>query len=156
MCWPPKRRGAMSPRHVPRGPADEVDRMLLAILSADGRIPYDQLADRTGISKSDTKDRIRRMLDDGTISSFTIEQGSWGASAVVHVSVESGRDTAEMSEKMMRVKGAHTVYEITGQYDIMVILTADNIPTINDSIDELRRASGVADTNTTIILRKAR
>ena len=96
------------------------------------------------------------MVSDGTIDHFTIERGDWGASAVVQVSVDSGHDTARMSEEVARVEGARAVYEITGQYDILVVLAADGIPAINDSIDEMRRMPGVADTNTTIILRKIR
>lgn len=95
------------------------------------------------------------MVADGTISGFTIERGG-GASAVVLVSMDSGHDTASASEEMARMPGARTVYEITGQYDILVVLEAESIPAINDAIDGLRRMSGVADTNTTIILRRVR
>ena len=47
-----------------------------------------------------------------------------------------------------------TVYEITGQYDITTIMSASSIAEINNSIDALRKITGVVDTNTVIILRK--
>jgi DNA-binding Lrp family transcriptional regulator len=46
------------------------------------------------------------------------------------------------------------VYEITGQYDIAVLITGTNISEVNGSIDQIRRADGVATTNTIIILRE--
>lgn len=138
----------------PGGPVDGLDRRLLSELTIDGRVPYAELGRRAGISESEARSRVERMASDGTIARFTIERGDRGASAVVLVSVESGSDTARISEDLARMEGAETVYEITGQYDILVIMGADTIPAINNGIDELRRAPGVADTNTVIILRK--
>ena len=138
----------------PGEPADGLNRRLLSELTIDGRLPYAELGRRAGISESEARSRVERMASDGTIARFTIERGDRGASAVVLVSVESGSDTARISEDLARMEGAETVYEITGQYDILVIMGADTIPAINNGIDELRRAPGVADTNTVIILRK--
>ncbi len=45
------------------------------------------------------------------------------------------------------------IYEITGQYDICVIVQAPTISEINACIDNLRKISGVTDTNTVIILK---
>ena len=50
--------------------------------------------------------------------------------------------------------GVKTVYEITGQYDIAVIISSPNITEINLAIDALRKVPGVSDTNTVIILRE--
>ena len=138
------------------GPSDGIDRRLLEELSRDGRLPYAKLAARAGISEYEAHSRVERMTQDGTIARFTIERGDHGASAVVLVSVESGSDTARISEELMHLEGAETIYEITGQYDILVVMEADTIPAINHGIDELRRTQGVADTNTVIILRKVR
>jgi len=52
-----------------------------------------------------------------------------------------------------KLPAVKTVYEITGQYDISVIIRAPNITEINMCIDNLRKIPGVIDTNTVIILR---
>jgi len=75
-------------------------------------------------------------------------------SAIVLVSVDSATDTSKVSLKLAKLEGVKTVYEITGQYDITTIISATNISEINNSIDALRKISGVIDTNTVIILRK--
>ena len=75
-------------------------------------------------------------------------------SAIVLVSVDSTTDTSKVSLKLAKLDGVKTVYEITGQYDITTIITAENIADINNSIDALRKIPGVVDTNTVIILRK--
>ena len=62
-------------------------------------------------------------------------------------------DTSKVSTKLTKLQGVKTVYEITGQYDITVIIRASNITEINSCIDLLRKIPGVTDTNTVIILR---
>ena len=75
-------------------------------------------------------------------------------SAIVLVSVDSATDTSKVSLKLVGLEGVKTVYEITGQYDITTIISAPNIAEINNTIDALRKITGVVDTNTVIILRK--
>ena len=62
-------------------------------------------------------------------------------------------DTSKVSSKLTKLQGVKTVYEITGQYDITVVIRAPTITEINSCIDSLRKISGVSDTNTVIILR---
>ena len=56
--------------------------------------------------------------------------------------------------KLLLEEVIKTVYETTGQYDITTIMSGSSIAEINNSIDALRKISGVVDTNTVIILRK--
>src|SRR3989304_2602284 len=85
---------------------------------------------------------------------FTVEVGAGNStSAIVLISVESSMDTSKVSSKLTKLPGVKTVYEITGQYDITVVISAPNISEINGCIDALRKIPGVSDTNTVIILR---
>ena len=94
------------------------------------------------------------MVSNGVIEKFTIEEQN--ASAIVLVSVDSSIDTSKVSVKLTKLNAVKTVYEITGQYDISVIIKAPNITEINACIDDLRKIPGVIDTNTVIILRTIR
>ena len=142
--------------HSRRRETDDADARLLSELLEDGRLSYTELARRTSTSRSEARRRVERMITDGTIARFTVERGEQGASAVVLVSVDSGRDTTSISEEMARMEEIRIVYEITGQYDILAIIEAESIAAINDCIDRLRRMQYVADTNTAIILRRVR
>jgi DNA-binding Lrp family transcriptional regulator len=95
------------------------------------------------------------LVESKTIKKFTLEMGEENTtSAIVLVSVDSATDTSKVSLKLAKLEGVKTVYEITGQYDITTIISAQNIADINNSIDALRKITGVVDTNTVIILRK--
>ena len=62
-------------------------------------------------------------------------------------------DTSKVSSKITKLEGVKTVYEITGQYDITVIISAPSINDINICIDALRKIPGVTDSNSVIILK---
>ena len=49
---------------------DKVDRRILNILQADGRITNLELADRIGLSPTATSERLRRLLKEGYVSGF--------------------------------------------------------------------------------------
>jgi len=53
-----------------------------------------------------------------------------------------------------KIPGIEVVYEITGQYDIAVIISASNIAEVNRCVEEIRVVNGVVNTNTMIILRQ--
>jgi Lrp/AsnC family transcriptional regulator of lysine biosynthesis len=56
----------------------------------------------------------------------------------------------------MSVKGVETIYETTGPFDIAAIISGADIAEVNKSVEEIRRISGVLNTNTTIVLRTLR
>ena len=133
---------------------DKIDEKILEFLKIDSRESFVDIGKKLKLSESAVRRRVKNLVDNGTIKKFTIEIGDSNlTSAIVLVSVESSMDTAKVSSKLTKLDGVKTVYEITGQYDITVILSGPNISEINNSIDALRKIPGVTDTNTVIILR---
>lgn len=133
---------------------DKIDEKIIDFLRNDSRESFVDIGKKLKLSESAVRRRVRNMVDSGTIKRFTVEIGDKNTtSAIVLISVDSTIDTSKVSVKLTKLEGVKTVYEITGQYDITVIISAPNIAEINNSIDALRKISGVIDTNTVIILR---
>ncbi len=133
---------------------DKTDEKIISILKADARKAFVEIAQEIGLSESAVRRRVKNLVDIGAIKKFTIEMGlSNKTSAITLISVSPSTDTSKVSERLKSLKGVDTVYEITGQYDIVAIVSAPTIAEINKSIDEVRRINGVDDTNTVIILR---
>ena len=105
------------------------------------------------LSESAIRHRVKNMVDSGAIAKFTVEEGGGQPEALVLVSADSSIDTSKVSLKLTKLNGIKKIYEITGQYDICVIVQAPTISEINACIDDLRKISGVTDTNTVIILK---
>ena len=134
---------------------DKVDEKIIEYLKENSRESFVDIGKKLKLSESAVRRRVKNLRDSGTIKKFTLELGEENAtSAIVLVSVDSAMDTSKVSIKLTKLEGVKTVYEITGQYDITVIISAATIAEINNSIDALRKIAGVVDTNTVIILKK--
>ena len=134
---------------------DNIDQKIIEYLKENSRESFVDIGKKLKLSESAVRRRVKNLIGSGTIKKFTLEMGEENAtSAIVLVSVDSATDTSKVSLKLAKLDGVKTVYEITGQYDITTIISAQNIADINNSIDALRKITGVVDTNTVIILRK--
>ena len=133
---------------------DKIDERILEILRKDSRESFVRIGEKLKLSESAIRRRVKTMVDGKIIERFTIQEGEINStSAIVLISVDSSIDTSKVSSKLTKLTAVKTVYEITGQYDISVIIRAPTINEINMCIDELRKIPGVIDTNTEIILR---
>jgi DNA-binding Lrp family transcriptional regulator len=134
---------------------DNIDQKIIEYLKENSRESFVDIGKKLKLSESAVRRRVKNLVGSGTIKKFTLEMGEENTtSAIVLVSVDSATDTSKVSLKLAKLNGVKTVYEITGQYDITTIISAQNISDINNSIDALRKITGVVDTNTVIILRK--
>ena len=134
---------------------DKVDDEILKILKDDSRESFVDIGKKLKLSESAVRRRVKNLIDNQIIKKFTIEIGEQNATkAIVLLSVESSMDTSKVSAKLTKLDGVKTVFEITGQYDIAVVILSPNITEINLAIDALRKVPGVSDTNTVIILRE--
>lgn len=133
---------------------DKIDEKIIDFLRNNSRESFVDIGKKLKLSESAVRRRVKNLVGNGTIKKFTLEVGDADTtSAIVLISVDSTMDTSKVSTKLTKLQGVKTVYEITGQYDITVIIRASNITEINSCIDLLRKIPGVTDTNTVIILR---
>jgi Lrp/AsnC family transcriptional regulator, regulator for asnA, asnC and gidA len=136
---------------------DSLDDKIIRILQSNSRKSFVEIADEIRLSESAVRRRVKNLIDSGIIKRFTIElEASNKTSAITLISVSSTADTSVVSSNLMKLNGVEIIYEITGQYDIAVIIVAPTIAEINKYIDEVRKIEGVSDTNTVIILKTMR
>jgi DNA-binding Lrp family transcriptional regulator len=132
---------------------DKVDESILEFLRKDSRESFVEIGKKLKLSESAIRHRVKNMVGSGTITKFTVEEGGGQPEALVMVSADSSIDTSKVSLKLTKLNAVKKIYEITGQYDICVIIQAPSIQEINACIDDLRKITGVTDTNTVIILK---
>ena len=132
---------------------DKVDEHILEFLRKDSRESFVEIGKKLKLSESAIRHRVKNMVDNGAITKFTVDEEGGQPEALVLVSADSSIDTSKVSLKLTKLNGIKKIYEITGQYDICVIVQAPTISEINTCIDNLRKISGVTDTNTVIILK---
>jgi Lrp/AsnC family transcriptional regulator, involved in the regulation of lysine biosynthesis len=136
---------------------DSTDEKIMQLLREDSRKSFVDIGVQIGLSESAVRRRVKNLMDSGFIRRFTIEMGIINkTSAITFISVDSRIETDIVCSKLRDLEGVEIIYEITGQYDIAVVIAAPTIADINRSVDNLRRIEGVSDTNTVIVLRTIR
>ena len=69
------------------------------------------------------------------------------------IAVNPGTPTYEVSKMVNQLAGVERIYEVTGEYDIVMVSSGGNIEGINKVIEDIRKIEGVEKTNTIIVLR---
>ena len=133
---------------------DEVDRRILELLREDSRLAYTKIAKTLGFSEGTVRQRVRRLLKSGVIRRFTIETVDERPEALVLVSTSPAFSTSKVTEQILKVGGVKSVSELAGQYDISVVVSGEEIASVNQSIDDIRSIEGIQNTHTLFVLRK--
>ncbi len=133
---------------------DDVDEKILDLLEENARMTYVEIGNIIELSEGAVRNRIQNLVNDGVIKKFTIEKStSHGVRALTMIAVNPSTPTYEVSKMVAKLGGVEWIYEVTGEYDIVLVSTSSNINGINQCIEEIRKISGVEKTNTIIVLR---
>ena len=133
---------------------DEKDKEIIRILKNDGRAGYSDIGKKVGLSEGAVRKRIKVLVDARVIRKFTVKVGvAEGAEAITLLSTNPSSPTHEVSEKIREISNVETVYEVTGEYDIVAVISGMNVVEVNECIEKIRRVDGIMKTNTMIVLR---
>lgn len=133
---------------------DEKDKQIIKILKDDSRAGYGDIGLKIGLSEGAVRKRIKILSDDGIIRKFTLKVGTAeGAQAITLLATNPSYPTVEVSKKIMAIPNLETIYEVTGEYDIVAVISGMNVTEVNECIEKIRRVEGIMKTNTMIVLR---
>ncbi len=136
---------------------DRLDEQIVALLRDDSRLSFVEIASKVKLSEAAVRRRVANLASSGVIRKFTVELNEPElTSAITYISVNPSHPTSEVSKSIRGIVGVETIYETTGQFDIAAIIKGPNIAEVNKSVEEIRRLTGVINTNTTIVLRTIR
>lgn len=133
---------------------DEKDKQILKILKDDGRAGYGDIGAKIGLSEGAVRKRIKTLSDEGVIRKFTVKIGvAEGAQAITLLATNPAYPTQEVSKNIQAIPNVETIYEVTGEYDIVAVIGGMNVTEVNECIEKIRRVEGIMKTNTMIVLR---
>ena len=133
---------------------DEKDKQIIKILKDNGRAGYGDIGSKIGLSEGAVRKRIKTLSDDGVIRKFTVKIGvAEGAQAITLLAINPAYPTQEVSKKIQAIQNVETTYEVTGEYDIVTVITGMNVLEVNECIEKIRTVEGIMKTNTMIVLR---
>ena len=133
---------------------DDKDKQILKILKTDGRASYGAIGEKIRLSEGAVRKRIKTLADAGIIRKFTVKIGvTEGAEAITLLSTNPAYPTQKVSKSIREIPNVETVYEVTGEYDIVAVISGMSVVEVNECIEKIRRVEGIMKTNTMIVLR---
>jgi DNA-binding Lrp family transcriptional regulator len=131
---------------------DDLDRQILSILRRDARTPYTEIADRVGTSEGTVRNRVEQLVEDGIIERFTVATSTGNVKAMVELSVDVNVDTAAVSDRLIEWKEVDSVWQVSGDEDIVLVVDATDTERVNQLITRARELDEVVSTKTRLIL----
>ena len=133
---------------------DDTDKQIIQILKDDGRARYSDIGKKVGLSEGAVRKRIKTLAESGVIRKFTVKIGvAEGAEAITLLATNPSFPTQEVSKRIQEIPNVETIYEVTGEYDIVAVIGGMNVAEVNECIEKIRRVDGIMKTNTMIVLR---
>ena len=131
---------------------------LLYELTKDGSISVPNLSKKLGINASVLYSRIKRLMKKKLIKKFTIEIDETLLGIGVKATVGINRDPKlkeSIHKHLMETPEVVSISEITGRFDIMVRVYADNLEALHSVvIEKIGKIDGIQNTETFVELQK--
>lgn len=139
------------------GELDEIDLKLLEELKKNARENIASLSKKLKIPRTTVHYRIKKLVEEGVIEKFTIKPNykklNLGTTAFIlaRYDPESGLSQREVAKKVATLDGVYEVHIITGEWDLLIKVRAENSEEIGRIvIDKLREIKGIGQTVTMV------
>lgn len=134
---------------------DETDRKIIHVLQKDGRASLRKISEEVGVALGTVSNRVNRMESSGIITGYSVrldpEKVGWSLNVVIGLRIEKGR-LIEIQEKISRDYRVCGVYDVTGDYDSMVIARAKDREDLDDLIKNVMSVDGIERSLTQLVL----
>jgi DNA-binding Lrp family transcriptional regulator len=134
---------------------DDLDHRLISLLRSDARLPVTSLAHSLGISRASVYARLDRLERARIILGYSVLLGETFDASLVKAFVLIKVDPKHsrlIERRLLALPETVELHEITGAYDMVVLLVAGNIANLNRVIDEIGALVGVDKTESSILL----
>jgi len=133
---------------------DHLDEKIIEILKKDSRRPFVDIANQLKVSEGTIRSRVRKLIDDNIVQSFTIKTSGKNVKAIIEIKIDVNVNTSEVAREISKFGGVSDVFEVTGEEDIVAIIDVNSSPQLNDIIEKIRRFDNVQSTRTRLILKE--
>jgi len=136
-------------------PLDEINRRLIALLRENARLPVATLAAILGVSRATVQNRIDRLVQDGTITGFTVtlrqEAEPDTVCAIMLIQVE-GEKSEHIYKALRGFPEAAAIHSTNGRWDFVVELRTPNLESFDRVLRRIREMKGIASSETNLLL----
>lgn len=134
---------------------ENLDEKLINALLGDGRASLRSLGEDLDVSVTTVSNRLESLEDRNIINGYTpiVDYNNLGydVTTVIHLKVE-GSALPQITERLKKEKQMISVYETTGDYDIIAIGKFEDTDGMNDQIKALLEDVDIRESNTSVVL----
>jgi DNA-binding Lrp family transcriptional regulator len=133
-----------------RGVADlsPVDRAIVELLQADGRLSFDQIASRVGVTEKTARRRVHSLADSGVIQIAAVTDPrllGYGAAALIGISATSAEPPSVTAGRLLQIPTVDYVVTSVGRFAVYAELFAADLRSLDQIVEQqIRPLPGVA------------
>ena len=114
---------------------DDIDKKIIKVLENDARTSLRKISELVDVSLGTVSNRVKRMEKNGVIRGYSVildpDKIGWELNVVIGLRIQKGR-LIEIQERIAKDSRVHGVYDVTGDFDSMVIARAKNRKDLDD------------------------
>ena len=134
---------------------ENLDEKLINALLDDGRASLRSLAEKLDVSVTTVSNHLSDLEEQGVIRGYTpkvdYDELGYDVTAVIQLKVE-GSALPEITERLKGHQQMVSVYEVTGDHDVIAIGKFRDTDAMNDQIKELLVDPDIKESNTSVVL----
>ncbi|WP_049927948.1 HTH-type transcriptional regulator Lrp [Halopiger goleimassiliensis] len=134
---------------------ENLDAKLVNALLGDGRASLRSLAEELDVSVTTVSNHLSDLEDEGVIDGYTpridYDAVGYDVTAVIQLQVE-GNALPDITETLREHRQMISVYEVTGDYDVIAIGKFKDTDGMNDQIKALLTDPDIKASNTSVVL----
>jgi Lrp/AsnC family leucine-responsive transcriptional regulator len=134
---------------------EELDRRIVALLAADGRMSFTDLGKETGLSTSAAHQRVRRLEQRGIIRGFAaiVDHDAIGLPLTAFISIKpiDPRDPDDAPERLAGIGEIEACHSVAGDENYILKVRVGKPSDLEALLAEIRSKANVS-TRTTIVL----
>ena len=134
---------------------ENLDRRLVNVLLSDGRASLRSLGEDLDVSVTTVSNHITDLEEQGIIQGYVPEVNygrlGYDVTAIIQLKVE-GSALPEITDRLGDQTHMTSVYEVTGDHDIVAIGKFADTDHMNDQIKELLTDPDINESNTSVVL----
>jgi len=134
---------------------DELDRNIIALLSADARMSVATLARRMKVARSTVQARLERLETGGVIAGYTLKLGEAARQGRLRASVLltiEPRSQAAIITRLKSIGEIEKVFTTSGRYDLLLQVAAPSTQVLDQVLDQIGALTGVVSSESLIHL----
>jgi DNA-binding Lrp family transcriptional regulator len=132
-----------------------LDQRLLSLLRKDARCSVSALADQLQISRSSVYARMEKLQRAGIIAGYTVKLGEAYVQRLVRAQVMIKllpKFSRAVEKQLLSIPALVALHAISGEYDMIAVIEAENVAMLNELIDRIGDLEGVEETTSSILL----